>query len=177
MPQRGVDAALELEPQKKLYLVSAAIWLGGLFLGWSFFLSGDLQRLSMARTAKSEEARKQEVLKNIAGLENEALSYKARFAKSGDVSWLVETLGRISKKTNVRLDSISSPEILRVGRYEKISLRLNAVCGYHELGDFVSQIESDEKLIKVSEVTLDKKVSESGSSLNAALVVSVFRAR
>lgn len=146
-------------------------------MGWSFFLGGDLQQLSAARTAKKEEAEKQVVLKNIAELENKALAYRARLAKSKEVSWFVETLSRASEKAGVRIDSISSPASQGVGRYEKISLRLNAVCGYHELGDFVGQIESDERLMKVSEMALEKKKGGAADGLDATLVVSVFRAR
>ncbi len=168
---------MELNARNKQVLLIAALWIAGLFLGWVFFLGADLQKLSLAKAAKREDAEKQAVLRNITQLEAERETYRQQLAQTSDVSWLVEMLSRISKKTGVKITSIVPLESQRVRRYEKISLRLKAVCGYHELGNFVSQIENYDKLVKASEMNVQRQGGPAASTaLDVTLVLSTFHA-
>ena len=168
---------MELSTKNKQILLVAMVWGASLFLGLVFFLGPDLQKLSLAKAAKREDAEKQGVLRNIAQLEAERQAYRQQLAETGDVTWLVETLNQISKKTNVKIISITPLQTQQIRQYEKVSLRLDAKCRYHELGKFVSQIESYDKLIKVSGVTARRPDDAASKLLEVSLVVSAFHAR
>ena len=83
----------------------------------------------------------------------------------------------MARESGVTLTSVSPEGVNPYQDYEKISLRIEAECQYHELGDFSSRVESSVVFMKIDQVRADK-LSESlkGSGhLRVSMTIGVFR--
>lgn len=159
-----------LDTTAKLRILTAAIILSGAVIGWNLVLSGDLRTLSDLKKGAGERALKQETTQNIERLK---ASFRGNdsFMWTNDTSLLVESLNQMAKESGLKLTSVSPLDPVRDENYEKLPLRLEAEGGYHELGRFISKVESSAKLIKVSEATIQKNEG----ILKILIVLSVFR--
>ena len=106
------------------------------------------------------------IKKEIQGLKQKELSYgvilesekkvgelKGRF--SGDKSWLIEQLNTVAEKTGFSILTILPEDPKKVGDYlEQTSVRIDAEGDYHQLGEFVSRVESLEPFIMMLSVSI-----------------------
>lgn len=87
-----------------------------------------------------------------------AASEKRLLSQESDIPGLLETLSAMAKSTGVKIVGIRPvrPEGgfsgARGGGYLEAPILINAKSGYHELGDFVSRIESAEKCLTIADI-------------------------
>lgn len=79
---------------------------------------------------------------------------KTRF--TGDRTWLIERLNAIAGETGFSIVMILPEEPKKLGEYlERASVRIDAEGSYHQLGEFVSQVESLERYVKILSVDIN----------------------
>ncbi len=120
----------------------------GLFLGFLFIIKPGLGRLNNAKSEVSGLQIKVSSYQFILDGEKKIGEYKKLF--SGDKTWLIEQLNSTAEKTGVSILSILPEETKRVGDIlERASVRIDAECTYHQLGEFISRAESLPAYVKV----------------------------
>ncbi|MFC1590208.1 type 4a pilus biogenesis protein PilO, partial [Candidatus Omnitrophota bacterium] len=82
------------------------------------------------------------------------------FSDEGELPQVIESVSDMARDSAVKIVSITAikPSAVRArqlgGFYREIPIMVSARSGYHELGMFISRLESSRKLIKVADVDI-----------------------
>ena len=163
--------------QQKVLGVVLGILLGGFFIGWNVTIAPTLKKLAVVKAQKNEESKKRIVVRNIQDLTEQLKGFGVSLAPSSESTWMVEVLNKMAKDAGVKIVSIKTPDPVKGVNYEKISLGVDIDCSYHQLGSLVSKIESEPKLLKISNLVVTAPVGNSkNKALNISMLISSFRA-
>ena len=160
--------------RKKFFVISAVIIMLVLVVANSIFRSqsGRIERLEERIT---EEREKNRVLIEVRKAEKEIDSYQPRIPLEKDVDWLRREVIRMANESEVKIISINpqSPEVR--AQYTRLAIKMEMECGYHQLGDFISKLESSKRFIKIDSLSLDA-VEGGGKEriVKAKITVSTF---
>ena len=152
------------DTRHKIIVMTALIFLLGALAGKHFFIDQDFKTLKDISVQMTAEKQKEETLKHIQDLDNKIKSYEKYFVNTEDGSWLIENVNRLAKASGVALVSMTPQQAEAGEDIGKFVLRLEARCGFHELGKFVSGIESEARFIKISEVSAQSAMGAEASS-------------
>ncbi len=167
------------DTRHKIIVMTAAIFLLGAITGKRFLIDPDFKTLKNLANQITAESHKEEALKAILNLENKIKSYERYSSKTDDSSWLIETVNRLAKESGVAVMSLT-PQPTETGEsLNKLVLRVEALCGYHELGNFASRIESEARFIKISEVKAQSRTGSqaSGQVLTVTMSIAAYYPR
>ncbi len=167
------NAAVTIEV--KVAAVCAAIVLLGSLLGWNLLIKKDLAELAIFEKKKSIEPQKQQKTTLIQSHLDKIKTYDSYLSPSTEVSWAVEAITSMANNAGLSVTSMSPMDPENGVYLDKLLLKIEADCGYHELGDFVSRLESYSKFLKISRLSL--KRSKTGSELKASMVIAIFVAK
>ncbi len=124
-------------------------------LGWNGLLKPMAEQVKKLSVSRSNEIERNKYFNTIAEDERKLLSYKKFLSKTQDSSWLIDFVNRVAGEAGLSLGSVS-PEGAGADleAYPKISLRIETHCGYHELGEFISRIESASTFIRINYISM-----------------------
>lgn len=149
---------------RRLQAIFAAVAVGVLVLGWNVLIREDLKKLGGLRVDRHNQTIRANVLKQILNAERDIAGYRNRLAASNEMSWLMNTVGKVAEDGSFPLRSVDPQNPVREnGAYDKILLQIRTQCTYHELGEFVSRIESYSKLLRVISVSLSPAGPDDGT--------------
>ena len=158
----------------KIVVMTAAIFLLGALAGKHFLIDPDFRTLKDLAGQVTAESHKEEALSRIVDLEKKVKDYDKYFAKADDSSWLIENVNRLAKESGVSLVSMTPQQAETGESFGKLVLRVEARCGYHELGKFASKIESGAYFIKISEVSAQSQAGgPQGSDKKLAVTMAL----
>ncbi len=101
--------------------------------------------------------------------------YRRRLAPEQDVVWLLRTVGELANEADIHLSTISPQPPKHRGEFTQVSVSLRLTASYHQLGQFLSRLESAEHLLRVDKLNLSPKASGDGASeADVDLVVSTM---
>lgn len=86
-------------------------------------------------------------------------SYENRLPQKKEIPSLLQYLSEIAAESGVKITSIEPvKEIAPAGSkdYTEIPIALSAKCGYHQLGTFISKLESSPRFMKVSNIKISR---------------------
>ncbi len=163
--------------QKKLLFLIVSLLLAGFMLANNIIVSPFVSKLKSLYSEQTGINYKRQLVQEIGGLDKKLGSYKSSFPENKQVSWFIEELNKMAEQSSVSLTSIAPVNDENRGDYQKSIMKLETQCTYHELGDFVSRIESSSRFIKISGfraelITEGKKVP--GKNIRAILSISFF---
>ena len=161
------------DTRHKIIVMTAAIFLLGALAGKHFFIDPDFRTLKKLAGQLSAENQKEEALKRILDLDKKIKSYDRYFSKTDDVSWLIDNMNRLAIESGVSLVSITPQQAETDENLNKLILRMEARCGYHELGKFFSGIESGARLIKISNVSVQSQAAPQGIEKKLTVAMSL----
>ncbi len=126
----------------------------GLFAGGLLVVKPGLTKISRIKSDISSLKEKVSAYLFVLEGESKLSNYKKLF--SGDKNWLVEQVNSMAQKSGVSIFSILPEEPVKVGELlERSSIRIDAESNYHQLGSFVSSLESLDPYIKILSVSID----------------------
>lgn len=160
--------------RKRLLLISAIIIFIALWVANSISRS-QAARIQKMKARVAEERDKNRTLAGIGGVEKEIASYQPRIASERNNEWLRRSVTEMADQYRVKIVSISpqAPDDKEV--YVRLPLKLEVECGYHQLGEFISRLESSKEFIKVDGLDLTVKEAEEGRMVaRVSLIVSTF---
>ena len=167
------------DTRHKIIVMTAVIFLLGAVAGKRFLIGPDFKTLKDIANQMTAENHKEEALKRLLDLDSRIKSYDRYFAKTDDSSWLIETVNRLAKESGVVLVSLTPLQPEAGESLGKLVLRVEALCGYHELGNFASRIESEAYFVKISEVQAQSGTGSraSGQKLAVTMSIAVYHPR
>ena len=159
----------------KASLLSAIIVLAVAgFFGYKIISEhqSEAQRLREQLQQESELGNRQAQLEESLGLVE---LYRRRLAPGQDVVWLLRTVGELANEADIHLSAISPQPPKHRGDFTQVSVSLRLTASYHQLGRFLSRLESAEHLLRVDKLNLASKASGDGpSEAEVELVVSTM---
>ncbi|MFA4991822.1 MAG: type 4a pilus biogenesis protein PilO [Candidatus Omnitrophota bacterium] len=83
-------------------------------------------------------------------------AYEKRIPRGAGVSWLVAEVSDMASKEQLEVSSITpgSPEDYRV--YTKVYVTMEVISAYHQLGRFISRVESSEKFLRIESIGMKR---------------------
>ena len=88
-------------------------------------------------------------------------SFNKRFSTKQEISELLAGLSDMAKDSDVKIVSIKPhPAVdaqaanMAPGVYQKFPISIRAVCGYHQLGVFLSRFGNDERFMRVADIKI-----------------------
>lgn len=143
-----------------------------------------LPQLLNASKAAKEVRQKQKVLndldsgiKNFDALEKEVNSldgaykdFMSRLPSEKEFPVFLELISRLAKKNNIKIIAIEPQRIVddQSAFYVRIPVFINAFCGYHDLGQFINELEYAEKFIRVE--SLDISAGQNDPSKHEVMI-------
>lgn len=159
--------------RKKLLLISIIIIVVALIVGNSIFRTQSA-RVERLKAKVAQEKQKNRILIGIQKIEDEINSFLPRLLPKKDQDWLRRQATRIANESNVEILSISPKSPQDRGLYVWLPIGMEVECGYHQLGNFISLLESSRNLIWLESLDLTRKEINGKVMGKAKIVVSTF---
>jgi Tfp pilus assembly protein PilO len=80
--------------------------------------------------------------------------YEKVISKSKDESWLITEVSSLANKAKVRVLSVEPLKKSVIKAYDNISIQVDLLCSYHDLGKFVSLLESSKELLRIAKLEI-----------------------
>ena len=172
---------IELSEKNKNKILNFGIIILALFIAFQIFKWAE-EQMSVLSTDKKNELKKNEIMQEIAGLEEKIKWYKQVFTKK-DISYVFDAVSRIAKNSSVKFISIKPIDDETNPDYVKSSFLVTVSSSdYHSLGNFISQIEANEDIYLVGEVSINSRDSnnsmqgdDQGLILNLKISTILFK--
>ncbi len=160
--------------RKRIFVISAVIIMLALVVANSIFRS-QLGRIERLKAEAAEEHEMNRLLIEIGRAVAEIDSYLPRIPLEKNVDWLRREVTRIAAESEVKIVSITPRSPEKTALYTRLAIGMEVECGYHQLCDFVSKLESSKRFIKIDSLNLDvrRAVGKEGIA-RARITVSTF---
>lgn len=116
------------------------------------------QNIAMAKELIS---RKQEYENAISRINEKIKYYEAKLPQKKETPKLLDDLARIGTDTKIEHQSIISGDMTSLKAenidlpYSRWPIAMKLTCGYHQLGNYINQLETGSRFIKVDTLTID----------------------
>ena len=163
-----INAYIKKNP-KQLTIAMIAAALAALLLFVYFLLMPQLTRLGTlvgkASKAKLELRSAKVSISNIDKFKNDIEKFSAKIdlyekklPAEQEMPSLLEELNSMAKKSNLDIISItpSAPRVEGAQRaaYQEFLIKVSARCGYHELGNFLTDLENADRFMKLVDISI-----------------------
>lgn len=163
--------ATQISGKYKNWILNIALIIAALIIG-NIIYKKQAQQLANLRAEKEIEIEKNVLLSNIGGLEKKLDAY-SRFTAPKAANPL-NILSDIARDSGVRVISMRPSQEAKRDYYSRMPVDLVVgVAGYHELGRFVSAIESYSNEVFVIDSVELRRVSESSVGGEKELTVNL----
>jgi Tfp pilus assembly protein PilO len=86
--------------------------------------------------------------------------YREQLAPRKDVDWLVQSVGRIARESGVQLSKIEPQQPRELDDLTSLAVSLQFTASYHQLGRFLSQVESHQPCIRVGTLEVSHRLAD-----------------
>lgn len=164
--------------RRKDIVIGLGILLVAAILAQKVVYSPKAKKIERLRSQIREEEEKNRLLGEIDQIDQTLHSYQKKTPSGREVSWVLDKVTKIAKDMELSIISLEPQPPDDRGAYVRLPLKLEVECGYHELGRFLSQIESSEEFLRIESLqvkTGEQREKERSSILKkprATLVIS-----
>lgn len=103
-------------------------------------------------------------------------AYHEHLTDQREVGWLVGAIGQLAREASVHLSAINPKRPRQLEQATQLSVSLRLTTSYHELGNFISRIESSDTFFHIDELDFRQIVREDGRvEADVDLVVSTYQ--
>ena len=153
-----------------------AVALSG-FVGYHMVYVPQQGRARVIRTQIAARQADQHTRAEAAALLEQLERYRQRLPAEPDPSWLVNEVVALGQKAGVELTTISQDDPQSFQQFTRLSITLQFVATYHQLGQFLDALEQADHFIQVERLELggsrDAPQGASGAGM-VRLVLSTF---
>lgn len=159
---------------KKAAIIYIGAFLAGLALYFSIFFLPQIGRMTALlsragsaaadlKNAESDIARMDELKRTIDGYRNKVEIYEKRLPSEEEIPSLLESLSRMAGASNIQIVGITPVTVPgkdvsqmrgKAAAYKEIPITISAKSGYHDLGRFLSDLESADRFMKVVDIDI-----------------------
>ncbi|MBN1353895.1 MAG: type 4a pilus biogenesis protein PilO [Candidatus Omnitrophica bacterium] len=167
---------LKMDEAKKKVLILYVLLLILIFASYfTFFLKPSMAKLFVLipkarklnneiRLLKNELSYKNKFISKHDLLAGELGKYEKTLSREKEIPMLLENLSKKAKESGVRILGITplGGELghqgdmaqSKTGVYQEVPILISAQSGYHELGNFISRLENDERYVQVMDIDI-----------------------
>jgi len=154
-------------------IVCAAMFIITIIIGYNYIYKPQIERIDDKKAQLEKEIEKNKIAYEIHGLQREINEYVKYFPKASDATWLVSQVTNKVKKSRIELLSVKPEDVKRFKNYDIMSVKLQIRSTYHNLGDFISKMESSKDFMRVNSVKILKyKRSETESDSSGSTEIT-----
>lgn len=104
--------------------------------------------------------KKAQLCNEIGKLREKYDSYENNLPEVKETAWLLGEVAKIANQNRIKLQSIQPKPMVREKDIIRFAISLSIRCTYHELGGFISRLESSKKFIHVDRFNVNSKGSD-----------------
>ncbi len=166
---------LLLKVKNRKLVVTVVPVLAGALIGMTMVVKPSLKKLSGIKTETSGLSQKQTIYGDIVEKDKRLTDYRDKLSKIPDRTKFIEELNTLAAQSGLSVQSVAPDEKKAVATYlEKVAVKIDAEGNYHQLGEFVSRVESLEPFVKIMSVSID---TEGGDEAEGSGAVAAPRIR
>jgi len=140
---------------KAAYIISFTVLL---ILGYLLIVRIDLGGFYKLTDTLGESRGNLTILQTIAKYKTYINDFNKKLALKGiGADWLVGTITDSAKKKFITLDLVRPVDTGSVSGYEKISVMVQGRASYHNINEFVSELENNKKFLVVEDFKLETR--------------------
>lgn len=135
-------------------------------------LAQDIEKVELWSKKQAEMERQ------LSELRSKMSHYEVMLLAAEEIPSLLEELSEVAHRSNVKIIGIK-PKKMTLSEskpkmpYQEVPISIKAKCGYHQLGRFISRLESADRLFAISDIEI-KSVLQRPKSHDVTLIVSTF---
>lgn len=104
--------------------------------------------------------------------------YEKMLPAEQEIPTLLENLSEMARASGVKIGGImpivgKEDKVKKSGFYKEQPILINAKCGFHELGKFLSKMENADRFMKVSDINI-KSVAQSPKKHDVELLIVTY---
>ena len=115
------------------------------------------------RSYRADQDHKEKIQADWLEAKRKLSEYEKSFVAMDELPALLENLSKLALDSNVKILSLKTGEPEEAGtskRYTRVPVRINAVAGTHELGNFLSRLESGVTYFGVEDLKIAAQQTE-----------------
>ena len=142
--------------------MKSALLIGGIALaitgvvGYNFIYVPGQREVRVLRTEITQEEKKQETEQDIAVLLDRLEGYRKHLPQAPDPSWLSGQAVELADRSGIQLASILKSAPQTVGQFASLTVDLEFSASYHQLGEFLDQVERSDHFLRVERLTVNR---------------------
>ncbi|MDO8525560.1 MAG: type 4a pilus biogenesis protein PilO [Candidatus Omnitrophota bacterium] len=165
-----IKLPIDLKNTKQMMAITAVIILGGSYLYVNFIILPQARGVARAydkvRKIRAEVKISERDISGIDSLKKQMEKYQSKIESyermlpiEQEVPKLLEELSVMAKSSNVKIIGITPVQPkqetdAQAQIYQEIPILINAGSGYHELGKFLSRLESADRFMRVVDINI-----------------------
>ncbi|MBU1146868.1 MAG: type 4a pilus biogenesis protein PilO [Candidatus Omnitrophica bacterium] len=162
------------EPKKisNTIILTAVVVVVTLFIGVIFIFIPFLSKSKAFRAEILHERDRNVLIGTVRALGKHLKVYEKRLPEGRSVSWLLSQVSDMASGENIEIASIKPGTPEKRGLYTRLYVEMDITSTYHQLGRFMSKIESSEKFLRVERINtkrldVDTDFQEDDPKVNA----------
>ena len=156
-------------------------WISGtivlavtIFFGYKIFLS-DAREAQGVREQIEQELERGDRLTQLEAAFGVVESYREVLSPEREGVWLIRTVGKLAQEAGVHLSAVNPRRPRHFGEFTQLSVSLRLTASYHQLGHFISRIESAEHFLRVEQLDFTFASEVDGAvGADVDLIISAF---
>ena len=137
-------------------VITAVFVSAGLLAGWTLYGRSMLTQLRTLERERATLVQKTTLAQSIAGIEQRLMDYQARLTEGKKKGWFLEEINAVAKESGFTILAVEPQQRHDIGNdLELLSARVEADADFHELGEFLSRLESAKSAFKVVQVEIE----------------------
>ncbi len=142
--------------QRKDIIIFVLLLVLAFFIGYNVIYKSRLNKINSIGSQIEEEEKKNEALKIIAVLERRLQAYQKRSFSTTEITQLVDKISELAERVGIEIETFNPKQAISRKEYIELSLEVPLRCNYHKLGKLLSLIESNQELIWVKRLNIQK---------------------
>jgi Tfp pilus assembly protein PilO len=142
--------------QRKDIMTFVLLLVLAFFIGYNVIYKSRLNKINSIGSQIEEEKKKSEALEIIAALERRLQAYQKRSFSTTEITQLVDKISELAKRAGIEIETFNPKQAISRKQYIELSLEVPLRCNYHKLGKLLSLIESNQELIWVKKLNIQK---------------------
>ncbi|MBI4336081.1 MAG: type 4a pilus biogenesis protein PilO [Candidatus Omnitrophica bacterium] len=156
--------------RNKIAIICAAVALFSVWYGYNKIYKTTAAAIRRLNAEISSERSNAGIARRLAPLQAQVSRYEGYFEKGGDVPWLVDKVSRAADESGVNIVDLNSKPLTQLKSFAYSNLTLKVKGTFHQLGDFVSKIESADKIVRVEKLSFKKN----NDALDADIAIGTY---
>ena len=163
---------IEVKKINKVVILHAIVIIVTFAIGFLFIYRPFLNKNKTLRVQILQERERNILVGKIRALGKHLKVYEDMLPEQKNVSWLLARISDMASKENIEITSIKPGDLEDRGLHTKLYVALDTISTYHQLGKFISRIESSEKflrveLIEIKRLDLDENFDKNATELRS----------